>query len=79
MPLPMLLETKQKLKVHCDSTALQKQGQHFLYLLPVLYQSEEESVKTEAQRKTEAAERFEKLSLNFSISLFVIRVNLLHP
>ena len=24
-------------------------------------------------------ERFEKLNLNFSISLFVIRVNLLHP
>ena len=28
---------------------------------------------------TVTVERFEKLSLNFSIALFVIRVNLLHP
>ena len=48
VPSPMLLETKQKLKVRCDSTALQKQDQQFLYVLPVLYQSEKESVKTEA-------------------------------
>ena len=30
-------------------------------------------------RSTIMVERFEKFSLNFSFSLFVIRVNLLHP
>ena len=30
-------------------------------------------------RSTVTVERFEKFSLNFSFSLFAIRVNLLHP